>query len=188
MIGYLKGILLQKAGPILLINVQGVGYKVFASSDVLAKYHKNDAIEVYVHTHVREDILELYGFLDNESLTLFELLISVNGIGPKTAIGIFSVGKKEDILSAIRKADTDFFEDVPRLGKKNAQKIIIDLKNKLGSIEELDLGEEDEDVLEALIGFGFSKEEARLAVKQVGETGSVDEKVKLALKYLGKKK
>lgn len=187
MIGYLNGILLFRHDPFLTIDVHGVGYRVYASSSVLTSCHVGQNIAVYVHTHVREDALELYGFLDEGSLELFELLISVSGIGPKTAIGIFGQGKKEEILQAIRKADVDFFTGVPRLGRKNAQKLIIELKGKLGSVEEVDLGEGDNEVMQVLIGFGFSTEEARRALRDIGDKSiTTAEKVKLALKHLGK--
>lgn len=187
MIGYLKGLLLSRHDPVILVNVSGVGYKVLVTSDVLSVFHIGDAVELFIHTHVREDALELYGFLDEASLGLFELLISVSGIGPKTAIGVFAIGKKDEILSAIRRADVDFFTGVPRLGKKNAQKIIIELKNKLGAVEEIDLGEGESEVVMALTQFGFSTDEARRAVREIGEKGkTTEEKIKLALKSLGK--
>lgn len=186
MIGYLKGTLLSRHDPHILINVSGVGYKVYAAADVLT-HHVGDEVEIFVHTHVREDALELYGFANEGSLSLFELLISVNGVGPKTAINVFAVGTRDEILKAIRSADTDFFTNVPRLGKKNAQKIIIELKNKLGSTEDIDLAEDGDDVVQALMGFGFSKDEAREAARSVGENGKTTaEKIKLALKYVGK--
>ncbi len=189
MIGLLKGILLLRNDPYVVVDVHGVGYKVCASPDFLSKYHIGDTITLFIHTHVREDALELFGFTDQAHLELFELLISVSGIGPKTAIGVFGIGGKDQIIGAIRKADVDFFTGVPRLGKKNAQKIIIELKNKIGAVEELDLaGERDVDeVVSALTSFGFSEAEAKAALRQIGETdASVSEKVRLALKYLGK--
>ena len=187
MIGYLHGMLLSRHDPLILIDVHGVGYKVHASQDVLQKFHGGEEISLYTHTHVREDALELYGFIDEASLSLFEQLISVSGIGPKTAIGVFGLGKREEIMNALRKADVDFFTGVPRLGKKNAQKLIIELKSKLGAIEEIDLTEGDSDVVSALVGFGFSSEEARKAIRSTGDNGKTPaEKIKLALKYLGK--
>ena len=187
MIGYLKGTLLARHDPYLLIDVNNVGYKVYAAQDILVSSHVGSTVTVYIHTHVREDLLELYGFSDEASLELFELLISVNGIGPKTAIHVFSLGKKEAILGAIRKADVDFFTGVARLGRKNAQKIIIELKNKLGAIEDLDLSEGESDIITALTQFGFSSDEARKAVRSLGEKGKTpEEKIKLALKFLGK--
>lgn len=189
MIGLLKGILLLRHDPFVVIEVQGVGYKVYASPDFLSKYHTGDSVTVFIHTHVREDALELYGFVDQAHLELFELLISVSGIGPKTAIGVFGLGEKESIISAIRKADVDFFTGVPRLGKKNAQKIIIELKNKIGAIEDLDLAGDKavDEVVQALVSFGFNESEAKMALRHIGDMGNnTSEKVRLALKYLGK--
>lgn len=187
MIGYLKGIILSKSLFTMLLDVHDVGYKVQVSQDILQQGHVGQEIAVYIHTHVREDSLELYGFADEVSLSLFEQLISVNGIGPKTAIGIFALGKKEEIFHAITSADVDFFTGVPRLGRKNAQKLIIELKNKLGSVEELDLKEEDTDIVNALMQFGFSSDEARRAVRSLSNTeATMEEKIKLALKHLGK--
>lgn len=189
MIGYLKGTCIVRNDPYLIIDVNGIGYKVCAAADVLAKVHKGDVVTVFTHTHVREDLLELYAFSSETHLELFELLLSVNGIGPKTAIGVFALGEKEKIIGAIKQADVDFFTGVPRLGKKNAQKLIIELKNKIGSVADLDLtgdGEVDE-VVVALTGFGFSEQEAKKALRDIGEQGSTtSEKVRLALKYLGK--
>lgn len=190
MIGMLTGKLALRDGSSIIMDVNGVGYKVLASSQIHASSHIGDTLTIFIHTHVREDALDLFGFQTSNDLKVFELLISVNGIGPKTAMGIFSVGSREEILRAIQKADVDFFTGVPRLGKKNAQKIIIELKNKLGSTEELDLtegGEGVSDVVTALTGMGFSEKEARTAVKEIGESGkSTSEKVRLALKALGK--
>lgn len=187
MIGHLTGTLISRTDPHIIIDVHGVGYKVCAASDVLSTFHVGDTVSLFIHTHVREDAFELYGFTDEGSLSLFELLLSVSGIGPKTAIGVFALGKKEAVLQAIRSADVAFFTGVPRLGKKNAQKIIIELKGKLGAVEELDLQEGDADVVSALTQFGFSSAEAAAAVRAIGkQDASASEKIKLALKYLGK--
>lgn len=191
MIGMLTGNLVLKDGQQIIIDVHGVGYKVLASAQILTNSHVGDTITVFTHTHVREDALDLFGFSTQQDLKVFEYLISVNGIGPKTAMGIFAVGGREEILGAILKADVDFFTGVPRLGKKNAQKIIIELKNKIGKGEDLDLSEESEavsEVVSALISMGFSEREAHMAAKGIGEQGSTtSEKVKLALRQLGKK-
>ncbi len=191
MIGSLHGIVELFDGPYVLINVQGVGYRVHIPETVRGKYHPEEKISIYTYMHVREDALDLFGFEALEELKLFEALIGVSGIGPKTAIGVFSIGTKTQIITAIQKADVDFFTRVPRLGKKNAQKIIIELKGKVGSIEELDLtGEKtliDADVLKALTSFGFSHKEAEEAIKAVGmQATDTSGKLKLALKYLGK--
>lgn len=190
MIGSLQGVIELVSGSTIVINVHDVGYKVTIPHTILQKYHRQDIIKVFTYTHVREDILELYGFETYEDLKLFEALISVSGIGPKTAVAVFSIGTREQIFSAIQKADVKFFTGVPRLGTKNSQKLIIELKGKLGSLAELDLmndGPMDTEVEQALKGFGFSQKEIEEAVKAVNEKATdTSTKIKLALKYLGK--
>ncbi len=190
MIGYLKGGVFFKESNYIILDVNGVGYKVLGSRDVLAKAHKSSPLELFIYTHVREDNISLFGFLEAQDLKLFENLISVSGIGPKTAMNIFSIGDRNQIVSAITTADTSFFKSVPRLGQKNAQKIIIELKNKFGG-NELDLSGEDmsgsEEVIIALKGFGFTSKEIHDAIRSVKKEGqAITETIKLALKYLGK--
>ncbi len=187
----LTGKLALRNDPIIILDVHGVGYKVLITSQLFPTLTLGQEITMFIHTHVKEDALDLFGFPTSEDLRLFELLIGVNGIGPKTAMGIFAVGNKNEIIGAIARADVEFFTGVPRLGKKNAQKIIIELKNKIGGKEDLDLTEESDDLIveaiAALQGIGFSDREARIAVKAIEGAGkTVQEKVKLALKQLGK--
>lgn len=191
MIGSLKGKVELKDGTIIIVDVHGVGYKAQVSSEVLNKALIGQEIKIYTYTYVREDVLELFGFSSAEDLKLFERIISVSGIGPRSAINIFSVGKRENIIEAVIKGDVEFFTQVPRLGRKNAQKIIIELRGKLGSLEDLDLSEETDgqtnEVLNALKTFGFSAKEAKEAIKSIDKKiEGVEEKVRLALKYLGK--
>ncbi len=191
MIGILKGKIEYREDPYLIIDVNGVGYRVLVSSSVLSKINgTGETIKLYTHTHVREDLLELYGFTEPQDLKLFKHLISVSGIGCKTALAIYSVGSRQEIIQAIVGNDVAFFTSVPRLGKKNAQKIIIELKNKLGGEGDLDLsqdGSEAREVVAALKTFGFTPLEARSALKALNGAGeTVGEKVRLALKYLGK--
>jgi holliday junction DNA helicase RuvA len=191
MIGSLKGIVELLDNTYAIINVGGVGYKVILYNSLLSSVKLNDPIKLFTYTHVKEDTLDLFGFLSLEDLKLFENLISVSGVGPKTASGIFSHGARSEIIEAIIKGNVDFFTTVPRLGKKNAQKIIIELKNKMGSLEDLDLSGEDQkansEIISALKGFGFSTKEAMDAAKAVKNQGeTVEEKIKLALKQLGK--
>lgn len=189
MIASLTGKITLRNDPYLIIDVSGVGYKVYASFAILAGKHMGDTLSIFTYTHVREDILELYGFATYKDLQLFEQLISVSGIGPKTAIGVFSLGATSNIISAILAGDVSFFASVPRLGKKNAQKIIIELKSKIGSSIDLDLseGSDSMDVIIALKSFGFSAKEAEQAIASIKDKGlSTEEKIRLALKNLGK--
>lgn len=191
MIGSLKGKVDFIEGTKLIVDVRGVGYKVSSSSDVLSKAKIGEEIKIYIYTHVREDVLELFGFYDTSSLDLFEKIISISGIGPRTALNIFTIGGSSSITEAITKGDVDFFSEVPRLGRKNAQKLIIELRGKLGSLDELDLSEEEvkssSEIITALKSFGFSKAEAKEAIKNIDKKAdTVEEKVRLALKFLGK--
>ncbi len=190
MIALLKGIVIHRSDPYIIIDVHGVGYKVLAASSVLSQIKLQDVVSLSIYTHVREDTLELYGFKDFGDLQLFEQFLNVSGIGPKTAVGIFSVGTRGDIIKAILQGDAAFFTAVPRLGKKNAQKLIIELKGKLGTGEDLDIntmGTGVDEVSEALKGFGFTQQEAITAIRATQKDGATtSEKIRLALKYLGK--
>jgi len=191
MIGMLRGTVALKNAPSIILDVSGVGYKVFVPNSVLTASGVGDNLSIYTHTYVRDDALELYGFVSNEDLKLFQMLISVSGVGCKSALGVFSIGSRSDIVNAVVRGDVGFFTAVPRLGKKNGQKIIIELKNKLGGIEDLDLslGESSEhsDAITALQSFGFSRTEAEQAVFVVKKEGmATEELVKLALKQLGR--
>lgn len=192
MIASLKGIVEYLLNPYIIVDVNGVGYKVLVSNEVLSKISSiGQAIKLFTYTHVKEDALELYGFLNLEDLKLFEYLISVSGVGPKTAMSIFTVHTRPNIINAIIQADAGFFTSVPRLGTKNAQKIIIELKSKFGSISDLDLSstttKDSQEVIGALKTLGFSSKEAGEAVRSIKDQGlTTEKKIREALKYLGK--
>lgn len=191
MIGSLKGVVDIIDNSSVIIDVNGVGYKATAANSLLSKLRVGESVKLFTYTHVREDVLDLYGFLDLLDLKLFESLISVSGVGPKTALGVFSVGTQKEIINAIVNGNADFFTSVPRLGKKNAQKIIIELKNKLGSDTEFDINGnswgDNKEILDALKNFGFSANEIREAIKNIkAEGATIEEKIKLTLKQLGK--
>ncbi len=192
MIGTLKGTVEYREDPYIIVDVRGVGYKVLVPITVLSRITGlGQEIKLYTHTHVREDLLELYGFTEPEDLKLFEYLISVSGVGCRTALNIFSVGSRRDIIKAITVSDVTFFTAVPRLGRKNAQKIIIELKTKLGDTSDLDLSipsdHDHNEVIAALKTFGFNMAESREALRSIQGAGeTVEEKIRLVLKYLGK--
>lgn len=191
MIGFLSGKIELLKRPFIIINVNGVGYKVLVSENFYSKLAINQTLKVFTYTYVREDALELFGFPDVDDLALFESLITVSGIGPKTALNIFSFGERKDIIEAILKGDVSFFTSVPRLGTKNSQKIIIELKGKMGSSQDFDLSGKDflenAEVVEALKNFGFSVKEAQKALRDIKNPGiSTEDKIRIALKNLGK--
>jgi len=189
MIGSLQGRVELFDSSSILLDVNGVGYKVLVPSTVHSKISGEQKLKLYIYSHVREDEFSLFGFLEKEDLKLFGHLISVSGVGPKTALSIFSVGTRSQIISAILAADTAFFTSVPRLGSKNSQKIIIELKGKIGEGVDLDLSSADgnSEVISALKQFGFSQKEAADALRSIKEKDlSSEEKIRKALKYLGK--
>jgi len=187
MISYLKGIYHTNLKDRIVLLVRGVGYGVAVGDRVKSQTKLGEELAVYVYTHVRDDVLDLYGFTKQEELELFQLLLQVSGVGPKSALLILDRGV-EVVKQAIIKADTGFFTTIPRIGKKNAQKIIIELKSKLGSLEELDLSQvsgETQEVVEALQAVGFSRQEATEAVRHLPEgLGSPEEKIRYALKHM----
>lgn len=192
MIRLLKGTVLWQNDTHILIDVHDVGYYVHASRDVHTHINTiGEKITIFTYTHVREDLLELYGFNSIEDLQLFEQCISVSGIGPKTAMGIFLMGNRDKIIRALLSEDVAFFSSVPRLGKKNAQKLIIELKSKVGGFDDITHMQGNTSdrvaVTDALKGFGFSQGEIAEALRSMDDTNmDVSEKVKLALRYLGK--
>ncbi len=190
MIGALKGTIFSSSTNPVIVMVGGVGYRVYLADKVISNSPVGKDIALFTHTHVRDDALDLYGFTTQEELLLFELLLTVPGVGPRTGLAIVDRGAQA-IRKAVAAADVTFFTTIPRVGTKNAQKIIIELKNKLGSVAELDLGGEiggeTKDVLDALISMGFARSEALEVVKRLdADAVSVEDKVRQALKLLGK--
>ena len=190
MIGSLRGIVDLLDRPFLIIDVNGVGYRVLVTNEVSSKAKLGSKIKLFTYTHVKEDALDLFGFEELEDLKLFEDFLTVPGIGPKTAMNVFSFHKRGDIINAILTGDVSVLTSVPRLGTKNAQKIIIELKGKIGSTKELDLtGKElieQNEVINALKSFGFTTGEAQKALKEVKKDGlSTEEKIRQALRVLG---
>lgn len=183
MIGFLKGEIKYTSTDSIIILVNNVGYKVY----VPKLFAVGSQIELFIHTHVREDALNLYGFNTPADLQMFEWLLDVSGIGPKTALLCLSQGSTQ-IAKAIATADVSFFTQIPRLGKKNAQKIIIELKNRMGGIADLNLSEDESttEVILALQSMGYTQGEAIKAIGIVGREDSVEETIRKVLKYYGR--
>lgn len=173
----------------VVVDVRGIGYKVFLSSFSLGKISGAGEISLFIHTYVREDTLALYGFLMMEELEMFELLISISGIGPKAASGILSVATPKTIKTAILNEDSSILTKVSGVGKKTAERVILELKNKVADITESEKegATIDADVVEALVAMGYSFTQARDMLKSVpAEVTNVGERIKLALKGLRK--
>ena len=191
MIGHIDGNIIFSCDKYIILDVNGIGYKVYISLDTISTISGNNEVALWTHLVVKEDALDLYGFLNQEELEFFKLLIGISGIGPKGALGIMSVASLKTLCSAIRDGDTSYLTKVSGIGKKNAQKIILELKDKVTSfsdVEETNLGRnENVDVVEALKSLGYKENEAREAVKKLPpEIKGTAQKVTEALKLIGK--
>lgn len=190
MISYLEGTILAKAERFFLLNVGGVGYKIFSHPGVLGRMPEIGRItKVWTHLYVREDALDLYGFIDADELEFFEVLISISGIGPKSALGILEVAPVSSLKQAIVSEDETFFTKVSGVGRKTAQRLILELKSKLAKTVIPGKGfKEISEAFEALVALGYKQSDVRKVLNELPkDMKSVEEKVKEALKRLGKK-
>lgn len=169
MIAFLTGKPEVLADELIVHTASGVGYEVHVGSKLLAHSAHQEIITLYIYTYVKEDRLELYGFSSLEEKKLFVTVLDVSGVGPKTAVTLIDAGA-EKLITSVQQADLSFFTAIPRVGKKLAQKIIIELTSKLGSLKQLELGPvsvQAQDVIAALTNLGFSQEIAENAVHHV---------------------
>jgi holliday junction DNA helicase RuvA len=190
MIAKLKGKIEYLKDNYAVVTVNDIGYKVFLSAYTFGKVAGTPEVELFIHTYVREDTLAMYGFLALEELEMFEMLISISGIGPKAGLGILSIATPKTIKTAILNEDPSILTRVSGIGKKTAERVILELKNKVADISVGDKEETaiDVDAIEALITMGYSNVEAREALKAVpSDVRDVGARVKLALKNIGKK-
>lgn len=190
MIGYLKGNICGKSAQGVLLEVGGVGYRVAVPASFLVGLKPGQSIELFIHTHVREDALSLYGFPSQQDMEVFELLISVSGVGPKVALAIMAHTPVPMIISAIASGDATVFTKVSGVGKKTGERIVVDLQEKMatGIVASGPNAAHHSDTLDALTALGYSLPEAREALKKVepGVSGS-SEILKEALKILGRR-
>lgn len=188
MIGKLTGRFGGVTDGMALIDVGGVGYTVrLPAAGAVATFQEGVDIALFIHTAVREDAIDLYGFPTNDELRFFRQLMSVSGIGPKTALGIMSVADTQTLRQAIAKGDASALTKTFGIGKKNAERMVVELRDKL-SIEVSVMSpaqETNDEVLEALMALGYKADEARRAVKDTDPSLPTGEKVAHALRNLG---
>lgn len=169
----------------MLLEVGGVGYRVGVTPGLLALTKNSEPLFLYIHEVIREDAHDLYGFLSQDDLHLFLQLLSVSGVGPKVANTILSIGTAEAVRKAVMSGDVDTLTSVPGVGKKTAQKIVLELRGQL--VESEATTSEDGEVAAALQSLGYSAQDARQAVKKVDATVTgVSDRLREALKQLSK--
>lgn len=182
MIGYLSGILKSVTARGVLIDVHGVGYLVFMNAGDVSRVHVGAAAEIFCYTNVREDALQLFGFFSEDARDFFEVLISVSGVGPKSGLLILSVGTTSDVRTAIEQGDVKFLTSVPGVGKKIAERIILELRGKLPDVIGAPADREHSHAIEALVNLGYRKDDAALVLR--GKNGTTEELIRHGLKQL----
>ena len=190
MIASLHGKLESLGGDWAIINVNGVGFQVYMPTSTLSTLGATGR-EVHLHTHLvmREDSATLYGFGNSGELELFQILIGVSGLGPRLALAMLSAMSVEQLTMAIATGSTDLLTEVPGIGKKVANRLVLELKEKIGAgwitTAAAELAEEHTDVLAALTSLGYSVAEAKRAVASLPPSSdlSLEEKIKQALQY-----
>jgi Holliday junction DNA helicase RuvA len=192
MISYLEGKIKNKGKNYLIILVNGIGYKVFVNSAVLEEVSIGEDKEIYIFQNVKEDALDLYGFKNMKELELFELLLSISGIGPKGALAVLSIASVSDIKNSISRGDSSLLVKVSGIGKKTAERVVLELRDKVGNLEsgvegfESGAGSVGSDEIDALMALGYSMNEAREALRKVDhEISDSGERIREALKKLG---
>ena len=189
MIGYLEGDVQAIRAGFAIISAGGVGYKVSATKQALGSLRVGARASLWTHLAVRENALDLYGFANEEELRFFDLLLTVSGIGPKSALAILDIATTETLRSAIAGGNATYLTNVSGIGKKTAEKIIVELRDKVGLSEggASAILKGDEEALEAMRSLGYSPQEAREALRKVPQemTGS-NARLREALKIMGK--
>lgn len=197
MIAYLKGIIDIKRQDYVVIDVHGVGYKIFMPEGAIQNLEVDSEAKIYTFMRVREDDVSLYGFLNVEELAMFELLISVGGIGAKSAVGILSNIAPSKFALAVITDDVTTLKKLPGIGAKTSQRIILELKDKIKTQEateqeneikqKIEVSDSAKDAIEALQVLGYTRREVEEAISKIGESNlTTEEIIKQGLKYLGR--
>jgi Holliday junction DNA helicase RuvA len=180
MIAYLSGKIIAKKEKFIILETNNIGYKVFISQKAIFNLKANQELKLFTFLNVKENGLELYGFITSEEFEFFEILEQIRGIGPKVALEISSIGPLDKIRQRILSHDEKLFDGIPGIGKKRRVAIMMELTGKIES--PLKKGSEDE-AESALIGLGFTKMQAREALRNVPkDISNIEERIKYALK------
>ncbi|MFA5773528.1 MAG: Holliday junction branch migration protein RuvA [Candidatus Paceibacterota bacterium] len=192
MIARLEGSIVHLTEKFLIIDVSGVGYKLYVTTEALTSSLLGEHASFWVYTAVRENSIDLYGFKNTNEMFFFELLLDVSGIGPRSALLILAIAPIDTLKRAIATGDTGYLNKVSGIGRKTAEKIIVELRDKLQDYKNDDntpgLLRDESDIVEALKSLGYSQNEARDALKKVPPTTlGTNARIKEALQVLGKR-
>lgn len=191
MISTLSGTVSEKLPEHIVVDAGGVGYGVFVTAEDFGRLEKDTETKLFIYEHIRENAHDLFGFLRTDTKALFELLLGVNGVGPKMALNILSIGSGEDVKQAIASGDVKFIQRASGVGKRVAERVVVDLKDKVGlasgDLESMGLLQTEsrlveDDAVQALVSLGFSSQDAVKALQGVDESLATEERVRHALK------
>jgi Holliday junction DNA helicase RuvA len=191
MIATLSGTIAEKLADTVVLDVGGVGYGLFVASEDHGQLHSGQTAKLYIYEHIREQAHDLFGFVRVDTKNLFEQLLSVNGVGPKMALNILSIGSSNDVRIAIAGGDVKYIQQASGVGKRVAERVVVELKDKVG-LAGVDLaatgmlqGEAallQDEAVEALVVLGYTAQDASAALQKVNPKLSSEERIKAALK------
>ncbi len=201
MIGFLKGSLVSKLPPFLVLNVQGVGYELEAPMATFYELpEENTEVLLFTHLVVREDAHLLYGFSDRAQRELFRSLLKINGVGPRVGLAILSTLSTSQFVQCVNQQDTLTLTSVPGIGKKTAERMLLDMRDRISALDHFDAGDNDvaggvelnqnpvEDAMGALVALGYKAADASRAIRTVEENSpGRDDLIRNALQFLSKR-
>ncbi len=191
MIVTLSGIVAEKLAEIVVVETGGIGYGVLVTPEDFSRIETGTKAKLYIYEHIREQTHDLYGFIGQEKKELFELLLAVNGVGPKMALALLGIGRINEVKTAIASGDVKYITRANGVGKRVAERVVVELKDKVGLVG-ADLSSVgllsgtsfllQDEAVEALVTLGYSPGDAAASLSQVDPKLSVEERVRLALK------
>lgn len=189
MIATLEGLVSEKLAEMVVVSVAGVGYGLLVPAEDYGKLALGKPAKLYVYEHIREQAHDLFGFISKDNQSLFELLLEVNGVGPKMALNMLSIGSTQDVRQAIASGDVKFIQQANGVGKRVAERVVVDLKDKVGLIG-VDLEStgllhsenSNDEAVEALVALGYSSQDAAKALSKVDPKLPSEDRIKAALK------
>lgn len=191
MIATLDGVVSEKLVDIVVLDVAGVGYGLYVSSEDHGRLTSGQPAKLYIYEHIREQQHDLFGFLNRDTKNFFELLLSVNGVGPKMALNMLSIGSSHEVKQAIASGDVKFIQGASGVGRRLAERVVVDLKDKVGlvgvDLESTGLLQSDDSLMkdeavEALVALGYSPQDATKALQNIDPKLSTKERLTQALR------
>jgi Holliday junction DNA helicase RuvA len=191
MIATLSGVVNEKSADVVVLDVQGVGYGVYVTAEDHGKLADGKPAKVYIYEHIREQSHDLFGFINVDTKNLFEQLLGVNGVGPKMALNMLSIGSPSGVRQAIASGDVKFIQQAPGVGKRVAERVVVDLKDKVGLVGvelnstgmlQSDAKLMKDEAVEALVALGYTTADAATALQKIDEKLPTEDRIKQALK------